>query len=338
MRFPWLFVLVLMVLLTVGVVVYLRGSKRPAPTVVWIANTAEMRMLPTYRRALQRTRYGVLGLAASLVVLMISAAFMAGAPVDRHVEHPRLASRDIVLCLDASGSMLPYDGQILRQFADMVDHFRGERMALQMWSAQTVVKFPLTDDYELMSEVLNHAADVIDRGYLGPAGEFVMVTPELSEYLEGVDSPVGIQASSLVGDGLATCVLGFDHRDSERSRTILLATDNEVMGEQIYDIVTAVEFATEQDIEIIALYPGDTATMTSEGEQMRNVVEKAGGSFFNANDPSAIADIIDQIEQQQLAEIDGPVEVKETDKPKTSVLWATWSLLFLMLIGAVRRL
>lgn len=338
MRFAWLLIVILLVLLAVAVVIYRRGVGQSSSSISWLANTAEMRSLPSYQRQLYWNRIGGGALVALLTVFSISIAVVAGAPVDRRIDHPKLASRDIVLCLDASGSMLPYDGQILRQFDQMVEKFQGERLSLHMWSAQTIVKFPLTDDYELMSEVLNQAAEVIDDGYFGPEGDYVLVSAELHEYLSGVDAPDGMQISSLVGDGLATCVLGFDHQDTQRSRTIILATDNEVMGEQIYSLTEAAQFASDQDIDIIALNPGDGGPLTAEAEQMKYVVESVGGTFYNANDPAAIADIIENIEAQQAVDLEGTAKVVETDTPQTALNLAAWSLVGLLLVAAVRRL
>ena len=279
MKYPWLFALVLFVfILTAGLAWWTARGRGWGP-VTWVANTAAMRRLPAFQKERSRSRWTMAGATAALAVMIGAVSVSAGLPVERRVEHPKLASRDIVLCLDASGSMLPYDGQILRSFQEMVESFEGERLALQLWSAQTITRFPLTDDYELVSSVLGEAAGVIDRGYLGPEGEYVLVTPELSSYLEGIDAPDGQEIASLVGDGLATCVMGFDNMDSERSRTILLATDNEVMGEQIYTLAEAVETATKADIDIIALYPAVGGVLTAEGEQLRSVVEGAGAGF-----------------------------------------------------------
>ena len=337
MRYPWLTALVIVVVAAAALVGYWRGSKRQPSEVSWLANTAELRMLPAYRRALSRSRWGTALAAGLLATFSLSIAVVAGAPVSRHIEHPKLASRDVVLCLDASGSMLPYDGKILRQFDEMVQRFQGERLALQVWSAQSVTKFPLTDDYEMISEVLQEGANIIDRGYLGEDGAYVLVSPELSDYLDGIDAPDGAQISSLVGDGLASCVLGFDHLDTERSRTVLLATDNEVMGEQIYSLAEAVEFAGLQDVEIFALNPG-SGLPSAEAEQMKYVVESAGGSFYEASDPAAIAEIIERIEAQQAQDLGGEAKVVETDLPQTAMNWAAWSLMGFLLVAALRRL
>lgn len=141
-----------------------------------------------------------------------------------------------------------------------------------------------------------------------------------------------------MGDGLATCVLGFDNMDSERSRTILLATDNEVMGKQIYTLAEAVETATKADIDVIALYPAVGGVLTAEGgEQLRSVVEGAGGEFYDASDPGAISQIVDKIEAEQLADLEGEVKTVETTVPRRALTWTAWGLLAFLAIAAVRR-
>ena len=336
MKFPWLFALSLAILIGAGAFAWL-SARPPERSTTWVANTAALRRLPAFQRERSRTLWTAVLAGAALVALGVSAAVSAGAPVKRHVEHPQLASRDIVLCLDASGSMLPFDGQILRSFQDMAEHFDGERLALQLWSAQTVTRFPLTDDYELVNAVLAEAAGLIDSGYLGPEGDYVLVTHELADYLEGIEAPGGEKISSLVGDGLATCVMGFDATDADRSRTIVLATDNEVMGEQIYSLAEAVEFATSRNVDIIALYPSEGGVLTAEGEQLRSVVQGAGGDFYDASDPSVVPQIVDKIAADQLAEVGEDAQVVETTVPKTALLWLAGSLLAFLGVAGVRR-
>lgn len=338
MKYPWLFLLVLLAVFAAVAYGHWRVQRKSEEKVAWLANTEQLRTLPAYQKGRRRRRSTAFIAGMSLSVLALGVAVSAGAPVERQVEHPKLANRDIVLCLDASGSMLPYNGQILMGFHDMVDNFEGERLSLELWSAQTVVRFPLTDDYELVQEVLTEASTIINRGYLGPEGDYVLVTPELSDYLAGVDAPDGQEISSLIGDGLATCVLGFDQTDKERSRTIILATDNEVMGEQIYTLREAIEFASSQNVDIIALYPAEGGVLTAEGEQMRSLVRAAGGDFYDASDPAAVSSIVDQIAQQQLAELDGSPETVEKDRPRTALLWSLWGLLGFMVWAAVRKL
>lgn len=339
MRYPGILVgLIALAIVVVALVLWFSRNREKPMSATWVANAGMLLQLPAFHQSRRRMRFAVYGGVGALGAAAVALSVLAGAPVDRHVENAQLARRDLVLCLDASGSMLPYDGQILRQMQEMVDSFSGERMALQIWSAQTVTKFALTDDYGLMQEELEEAARIIDEGYMGEQGEYVLVSQELSEYLTGVDDPTEESRSSLVGDGLASCVLGFDHRDDDRSRTIIFATDNEIMGEQIYELSEAVDFASRQDVNIIALYPADGGVVTVEGEQMRRLIEGAGGTFYLTTDPSAVSAIIADIESQQLSTADGESRVVETDLPRTPLLWAIWLSIIGLALVTWRRL
>lgn len=337
MRYPWLPPVVVLAFALAAFFAYRRALREGTDGVAWLAGTEDLRLLPEYQRSFRASRTGAVLFVVAGAVFTVAVGVLAGAPVERRADHPRMASRDIVLCLDASGSMLPYDGKILREFDQMVERFEGERISLHLWSAQTVVKFPLTDDYELVSEILREAADLIDRGYLGPEGDYVLVSQELHEYLSGVEAAVSTD-SSLIGDGLATCVLGFDHRDTERSRTVILATDNEVMGEQVYTFPEAAQFAEDQGVTLIALNPGGGGPLTAEAEQLKYVAEESGGSFYNLSDPGAAAGIIALIEESQALELGGTPVTITTDTPQTAMKWALWSLLAFLGIAGWRRL
>lgn len=338
MKYPWLFALVLLLTSGAVIITYSRIRERLRPVETWVSGTGLLQALPSYLSARTKTRSTAVVGSLLLIVLSVSLAVSAGLPVERKVEHPDLGSRDIVVCLDASGSMLPYDGEILRNFARMTESFEGERISLHLWSAQTVIRFPLTDDYELAQDVMHEGATIIDRGYFGPEGDYVLVSHELADYLEGIEAPDGEMISSLVGDGLATCVLGFDHLDTDRSRTVILATDNEVMGPQIYTTAQAIEFADDHDVDVIALYPGEGGVIKAEGEQLKSLVEATGGDFYNAQDPASIDSVIRTIEAQQLVGLEDGGVVREVGHPRGALLWAAWSLLGLLLLAGVRRI
>ena len=337
MRYPLILAVLLVVAVAVVVLVWRRSAAKLPANPLWVANTALLRQLPSYMRTRNLTRAAAIGGAVALVGSLLSFAVLASAPVSRRTENSSLASRDIVLCLDASGSMLPYDGQILDRVRDLNARFHGERLSLQVWSAQTVTKLPLTDDYDLIEEVLSEAADVIDSGYLGEEDDYVLVSYELSEYLNGIDIP-DTEIASLVGDGIATCVAGFDNSDQDRSRTIILATDNLIQGESIYSTEQALDFAGQHDIDVIALYPTDHGQMTTEGEELQRLVEARGGTFYEADDPDAIDAIMEQIESQQMAEATGESRQIETDTPRTALTWGSWLALLAVALLGWRRL
>ncbi|WP_115727985.1 vWA domain-containing protein [Actinomyces culturomici] len=337
MRFPLLIALVVGACALALVLGWRAGGRTAPGSRGWVANTGYLKDLPQFRALVRRTRRVLLAALALLGLAVGATAVSAGAPVDRTIANERTASRDIVLCLDASGSMIPYDGRIADAFSRIVEHFSGERISLQLWNNRTDVKFPLTDDYALATRMLDETASVMSRGYLGEDSDGVYVTQELLDYTAGtVDESDA--SSSLVGDGLAACVLGFDHADSERSRLVLYATDNEVNGPQIYTLAQAIDFATSRDVAVTALYPGDSQLLTAEGSELRRLVEGAGGDFYDASDPASVDGIIEKIESLQRVELAKDARVLETDTPKGALGWAVVGVLGLLGLLAIGRL
>ena len=320
MRFTWLIFVVLGVVLAAtcaGWLLARRAGVRSGKK-GWVANTGYLRGLPKYKALVRRTR-------ASLAM-----AF------DRYVKHDKSASRDIVLCLDASGSMLPYDSKIGGAFREIISHFEGERISLQLWDAYSMTMFPLTDDYDMATDVLQDMSDTIDTG-LTRIGGRLSATQELFDYLAPVMDE-NQEVSSIVGDGLASCVMGFDHNDKQRSRTILLATDNEVYGDGVYNLSEAIEFAKSQGVTVTALYPGSDITLSSEALQLRDEVRKTGGDFYDASSPSSVDRVVKQIEAEQKEELDSAGKMLETDRPGAALGWTLFGVVSLLGLLAFGRL
>lgn len=338
MRFWWLIPVVLAVVAVATVVGWMlarragvRSGKKG-----WVANTGYLRGLPKYQALVRRTRASLAIAFVCFLIAVIATSVSAGAPVDRYVKHDKSASRDIVLCLDSSGSMLPYDSKIGGAFRQIISHFEGERISLQLWDAYSMTMFPLTDDYDMATDVLQDMSDTIDTGLIQVGGK-ISGTRELFEYLEPVLDE-NQEVSSLVGDGLASCIMGFDHNDKQRSRTILLATDNEVYGSGVYDLSEAIEFAKSQGVTVTALYPGSDTSLGYQAQQLRDEVRKTGGDFYDASSPSAVDSVVRQIEAEQKEELDSAGKMIETDRPGAALGWTLVGVVSLLGLLAFGRL
>ena len=339
MRYGWLIPVVLLVVVVATVVGWMlarRAGERSGKK-GWVANTGFLRDLPKYQALVRRTRSSLAMAVVCFLIAVIATSVSAGAPVDRYMKHDKSSSRDIVLCLDASGSMLPYDSEIGDSFKQIISHFEGERISLQLWNAYTMTMFPLTDDYERANDVLTEMADKIDRGF-NQIGNKIYLTRELEAYLQPTFSGPDDQRGSLVGDGLASCVLGFDHTDKKRSRTILLATDNEVFGEGIYNLAESIEFAKSQGVTVSVLYPGSSYSLKAEGVELQEQVKSTGGSFYDASSPSAVDEVVRQIESEQKEELDSAGKLVETDRPGAALGWTIVGVLSLLGLLAFGRL
>lgn len=339
MRFTWLIFVVLGVVLAASAAGWFlaRRAGQRSGEKGWVANSGYVRTLPKYQALVRRTRASLAMAVVCFLIAVIATAVSAGAPVDRYVKHDKSASRDIVICLDASASMLPYDSKIGDAFKQIIAHFEGERISLQLWNAYSMTMFPLTDDYDMANDVLTEMADVIDRGFSSVGGQYT-ATPELIEYLDPTLPADDEERASLVGDGLASCILGFDHTDKQRSRTILLATDNEVWGEGIYDLTEAIDFAKRQNVTVTALYPGSMTLLSSEAVQLRDQVQSTGGDFYDASSPSSVDSVVKQIEAEQKDDVESNPKMLETDRPTTALGWTLAGVVSLLGLLAFGRL
>ena len=327
---PWVWFLVplVVVVAAVGGWFYARSRRRPTD-VTWVANSEFIRTLPRYRSRMRLMRLLLAG--ALLGLTTIAGGALAARPVDRNVMNEELTNRDIVLCLDVSGSMIEFDAEILEEFRAIVESFDGERIGLNIWNSTTRVVFPLTDDYALVEEELAHGAEVLGSYLDWGSTDW----DAIDAYMRGTTTASSM-SSSLIGDGLANCVNSFDLEDAERSRSIILATDNEVAGDPVYTLAEAAELAEEREITVHGLY-ASYGYSTSTGDEYREVVEQHDGVFYELGDPGAVPAIVEHVQAEQAAELSDDVTVVITDRPDRWLPWAVGGLAaFLLVVWRVR--
>lgn len=260
---PWVIPIVVGVVV-VAIVIAAVAPRRAgrASQTRWLANTAYLSRLPSYRRRVRLLQAGLAALAALLLVGLAGTTLLLARVVDKQVRAEELANRDIVLCLDVSGSMIEFGTEMAEKFTELVEEFDGERIALSVWNSTSRTVFPLTDDYALVSDELRAAQGALDfdlDAWVYDPDDLA----ELEDFIAGTISE-DVDASSIVGDGLATCSYAFDEQDAERPRSIILVTDNEVFGNGVYTLSQAAELAAERDIRIHGLFASSPSSYAPE--------------------------------------------------------------------------
>lgn len=326
---PWVWVAVVVAILAAAGIAWWLSRRRSAPppdSVVWVANSAYLSEVPAFTRLMRRYRLLQGLLAAALLVAAVGVGAVAARPVETEIVSEQLASRDITLCVDVSGSMYAYADRIFELFSEMAEQFEGERIALSIFNSTSRTVFPLTDDYALVQDQFREGIEALD---VDPAElSFDEDDEDLMEYLQFTAGTLANEESaSLVGDGLANCALLFDENDKDRSRSIILATDNLVYGEPIYTLQQAADLVDSRDITLLGIWantdPGGFAGYGVGGEdEFRTVVEGHDGPFFTADDASVVTSIVDEIMQQQEQELDAEPEVFVIDLPRVWFLVA----------------
>ena len=319
LRFPALLSVGLLVAIAATYAVHRHLSHRSAGATSAVANSSALTALPEYRRALRVHRIRMAVLAVSAVLLGGAALIGAARPLDTTIERPETRNRDIMLCLDISGSMAAYDAELVTTFKRLVTSFEGERIGLVIFNSSAATVFPLTDDYDFINEEL----DVAGRALAGDA--------DLESFFAGTFNGRG---TSLIGDGLATCVSSFDRVDTQRPRSVVFATDNHLAGRPIIDLDEAAELAKAKGVRVYGLNPEEDG-VDREAAEMRQVVEGTAGRYFAMSDTSAIGGIVEAVQTQEAALIDSAARALYTDNPALPIALAGVGLVGV--VGASRR-
>jgi Ca-activated chloride channel family protein len=287
------------------VLVRSRRGKNPDDAIA-VAHSDRLTRLPGYRSAMTRYRALLIAIASVLGVGVLASAALTMRFASVTAEAQDLRNRDIVLCLDVSGSMVDYDARVVDVFGELAQEFAGERLSLVVFNASAVTYFPLTSDTDY---ILDQFATLQEE----------FASPDQSYY---AGTLVG-DGSSLVGDGLASCVTRFDSEGPERSRSVVLVTDNLVAGDPIFTLPEAGRLASERGVRVYGINPGDQSSkdyLDELAQEYQRTVTETGGGYYALDDPGTIPTIVDEITSQQAALSKGPVQVVYDDQPGL----ATW--------------
>ena len=339
---PWLLAAVVVLVLAAGASAWwlarrrrARAEKARSDDVTWVANSAYLAQVPAFAAWVRRYRTLQVAGLGGLLVALVGVGAVAARPVETDLVVDRMGTRDIVLCLDVSGSMTAYDGEILKVYSELVDNFEGERIALSIFNSTSRTVFPLTDDYTLVQEELAAGVAAFDKD---PSTLDFSSERDRKDVLEFLTYTAGTlaneSAASLIGDGLANCALQFDEETTDRSRSIILATDNYVAGEPIYTLEEAAALVTSRDITLHGIYGGsELYEGTPEETQYREVVQDGGGLYFLAGDPQAVEGMVEDVVAQQAVELDASPEIVVTDLPTIWFLVATAGTALLVVVA-----
>lgn len=339
MTLTWPIALIVFAAATVAVAataIVRRRRRRPRRGQVRrVARTGDLDAVPEVRRALRRSAALRALMVIATLVCMTGAAVLVARPVERQEHTERLGTRDIVLCLDVSGSMQEYDAAIVDVFISIVKGFSGERIALSIFNSTSRMVFPLTDDYSMVLAELEDASRALSY-WDDDSG---LDDWDLAEdYMTFVAGTEGVpDEGSLIGDGLMSCGMLFDESGTDRSRSIILATDNGLYGNPIYTLDQAVTTVTDRQIALYGLYGGSeelrgTDVQLSFTTAFTDASTRTGqGGAWTAEDPEAIQAILDDVTAQQATALNGEVKVTVTDRPQPWVAVVFVGLIVLVL-------
>ena len=335
---------------------------------MWIASE-----LPSYKRRL--VLYILLKIAgiAGLVTSLFSAAYLMGRPSYNKKIDAGVQRRDIYLCLDVSYSLYDLNADFVENLEDVVRGLEGDRVGISIFNTSTVEYMPLTTDMDFAIDKLQDLKEyfVLQREYMHFKDEYSIENMTDEEFLEFlgalpkeeydafaamvykldlIDNPVTLdnenRGSSLIGEGLASCLFNFPYLgDSERTRVIIMVTDNAQaeLKPPAIELAEAAKMCKNNDVAVFGIFPPKEALRDLQPGQnfdnlssdMRQNIRKTGGDFYIVGSDFDTENVIRQIQSHEAMQVDEVSVNRVTDDPDRAIMICILGLvLFVIAKGA----
>ena len=290
LRYPILVIIGLIVVILIFILIkskkktYKQGNK--------IANTHFIKNTTYYQKKIKQ--YKTLLLLSKLLCLFVIfiSFYLLSRPYTIDKIDKKQYSRDIILCMDISSSVDNLNYELVDNLKQTVKSLKGERFGISIFNTTSVILVPLTDDYEYVISVLDQIKKSIDTRYSYDfMSENYLYNSDyiISGTIEGWEE----SGSSLIGDGLATCIFNFSKQEEQRTKIIIFSTDNDLQGTPLLTLDQAAEISKRKNIIVYGI---GTIDMIEENKnEFKNAVLKTGGSFYLPNTQS-VKKIVDNIE------------------------------------------
>ena len=335
---------------------------------MWIASD-----LPSYKRRLVLyILLKILGIAG-LVTSFLSAAYLMGRPSYNKKIDAGVKRRDIYLCLDVSYSLYDLNADFVENLEDVVRGLEGDRVGISIFNTSTVEYMPLTTDMDFTIDKLKELKKyfVLQREYMHFHDKYnieEMTDEEFLDFLGSlpkdeydnfantvytldlIDNPVTldneVRGSSLIGEGLASCLFNFPYlEDSDRTRVIIMVTDNAQAEKEppAIELAEAADMCKNNDVAVFGIFPPEEALRDLQPGQnfdnlssdMRQNIRKTGGEFYVIGSDFDTEDVISQIRSHEAMQVDEVSVNRLTDKPDRAIMICILGLiLFVIAKGA----
>lgn len=293
-----------------------------------VANTKYIKKTQYYQTVMKQ--YKIL---SSLLITLCSIAIFLSAiliarPTVTEVTDSSIYNRDIFLCMDVSASVDEVNQKLVESLKSVVNNLKGERFGISIFNTTSVLLVPLTDDYEYVLSVL----DTLEKGFDAEINyDSSDENYRLRKYIEG-GTLVGAEqrGGSIIGDGLANCIYSFTNLEEERTRAIILSTDNELSGEPIVTLNNAAELAKSKKITVYGIAP--EITTEKDEIEFKKAVEKTGGELYK-EDLTTVSNIVNSIENKEKKLLEGKKESRKIDKPQIPFVMLIISITALSIVS-----
>jgi len=312
-RYWWLIIILVIIISVVFVIRTILHAK--SKTVIYSSSVDRVKRLIKSQKGKSdsKLRYRIIKYSYYFFsgIILLTLIILAARPQKINSYTTELEGIDIVILLDASGSMDEMDILPSRLEAsktvilDFVEEKSTNRIGLVAFMGSTAPLVPLTFDHQVFGDALDQ------------------VTYSLFAYREG-------ETGTAIGDAIISATSKFTEVD-DRSKVIILITDGESRGG--IDSITAANYAEEQGITIYPLFMSSQSYFSSEKE-MQQIADVFGVELFKPRMQNDIKDIFEEIDQIEKSKLEIESNVSMIDIPQ-GFLYVLGTVLILFLLTKI---
>lgn len=327
MRYSWLFILpIFAVIAIVSYSLYRFYSKeRVIKKVAMVSHSKKIRSLPEFDKA--RTRYRILlvAMVITFIVSLVSVTISASRPISVGVVEPDYSTRDVMLCIDVSGSTESSREDLIKYLSEVAEQLEGQRLGVTIFATKATMLSPLTSDYGSLHSTL----EMLRSSF------YFNGTNRVSFYTEAVGY------TSNIGTGVVNCINNFDElQNKERSLSLIVTTDND-QTEGSITMEKAANYARRFGITIYGIdtkHVNTGANLSENSKAFKAAVLNTGGTYYSLSASGMSADeVVDEILKQESVKHESERKYVYIDSPIiTTTVAAIATALFLIIAWRIR--
>lgn len=329
------------------------------------ANTYFVKDLDIYRNRRRWYTFVTIVMEACIITSLVACLVLAARPAKKETVNNGTKKRDIFLCMDVSYSIYELNADLVESLQEVVAGLDGDRFGVSIYNTSTILYVPMTDDYDFINQKLEDLKvyfqlqkEYMDKYYNEETGYLEYNHSEYDEFaeyqekLEYYDSGTLInnysKGSSLIGEGLASCMYSFPRLDDEdRTRIIIMSTDNaqEAISKPLVELDEAADLCKKNDIKVFGIFPNrdnwsgmNTTDYDTDESELKLNVEKTGGKFYKQSESLSVNDIVADIEREEALEVEEVTITKVVDQPAVPIIVLICALSTMLVIGLGIRL
>lgn len=327
LMYPFVILVIIVILIFVLVIKNKKDDKYKNG--IKVANTQYIKSIPYYKEIVKKQKFFSAIVICFAIISIIFSSILIARPVTSKVTEETKYSRDIFLCIDVSTSVNDLNENLVSTLKDTVKNLQGDRVGISIFNTSSTLIVPLTDDYDYVLDTLenlqkalkvNNEADYKNEDFY-----------YLQQYIRAgtlVGNPE--RGSSIISDGLASCVYNFPDLNENRSRIIIFSTDNEMSGEPIITLSEAANLCKEKNITVYPIAPSSVRKTDLEG--LKNVAEVTGGEVYTETTSNTTTSIVKNINEKAKSVTKTSVKKDKVDVPFIPFTILVCSILILVIL------